>query len=182
MAFSNTRDGQSNRSNNYSKADYKPRRNDENRDYKPRTNRDNKEANSSGSRGKNYQERNSKGKDFQKRDFKSDAGKYRQNSNQGRDFKNSYRDSGKNEGFRSKSSSGADKEVKTKEQQPDKMEIINRLEREKKAMKKKTDINNRKTKPQNARPQMKVKRTNNIDWTKEYENDSYDNDDSFYDY
>lgn len=175
MAFSNTRDGQGNRNDGNSKSEYKPRRNNDKQGYKPRTDQDRRDGQGNDSRG-----RDSKGRDFQKRDFKGDSGKYRQNSNQGRDFKNSYRDDNKNEGFRGKPSAPA-KETKVKEQQPDKFEIINRLEKEKKVMKKKTD-SNRKAKAQNARPQVKVKRTNNIDWTKEYENDSFDDDDTFYDY
>ena len=65
------------------------------------------------------------------------------------------------------------KESKVKEQQPDKMEIVKRLEREKKAVMRKEN-DNRKAKT--AKPQMKPKRANNIDWTREYENDSYDDD------
>ncbi|RDU24259.1 hypothetical protein [Anaerosacchariphilus polymeriproducens] len=170
MAFSNTRDGQGNRNANYSKSEYQPRQNYDRQGQKPRMNQDNKELQKNDTRGRDFQKRNSK-----------DSSRYRQNSNQGRDFKNSYRDDGKNEGFRSKSS-GTVKETKVKEQQPDKFEIINRLEKEKKVMKKKIDSNNRKAKSQNARPQVKLKRTNNIDWTKEYENDSFDDDDSFYNY
>ena len=67
------------------------------------------------------------------------------------------------------------KDSKPKEQQSDKMEVKNRLEKEKKAIKKKQNSSqkdNRSVKHQ-ARP----KRSGNIDWTREYENDSYDDDD-----
>ena len=64
---------------------------------------------------------------------------------------------------------------KPREQQPDKFEIISRIEKEKKAMKKKhTELrNDQKPAKHTARP----KRSGNIDWTREYENDSYDDDD-----
>lgn len=68
----------------------------------------------------------------------------------------------------------ANKENKVKEQQPDKIEIINRIEKEKKAMQKK-QAERKNSKP--ARMQTRPKRTNNIDWTREYENGSYDDDD-----
>ena len=45
-------------------------------------------------------------------------------------------------------------------------------------MQKKSKDNKKKN--QQARPQVRVKRTNNIDWTKEYENDSFDDDDMYY--
>lgn len=74
---------------------------------------------------------------------------------------------------RHKSSQGRDSKVK--EQQPDKMEIISRIEKEKKAVQKKQAErkNNNKANRQQSRP----KRMGNIDWTKAYENDSYDDDD-----
>ena len=64
---------------------------------------------------------------------------------------------------------------KPKEQQPDKLEIINRLEKEKKAMKKKYDESKKENKPQ--KHQSRPKRSGNVDWTREYENGSYDDDD-----
>lgn len=80
--------------------------------------------------------------------------------------------------------SQAAKEVaKIKEQQPDKMDIVKRLEKEKKAMQKKSNNqNSSKNKASAGRVQRPVKRSNNIDWTKEYENDSYDDDDISYMY
>ena len=68
---------------------------------------------------------------------------------------------------------------KPKEQQTDKMEVVKRLEKEKKAVQKKKQ-NTKKN--QQARPQVRVKRTNNIDWTREYENDSFDDDDMYYNF
>lgn len=66
------------------------------------------------------------------------------------------------------------KETKVKEQQPDKSQIINRIEKEKKAVQKKqADRKNNKS----ARQVLKPKRTNNIDWTNVYENGEYDDDD-----
>lgn len=80
--------------------------------------------------------------------------------------------------------SQAAKEVaKIKEQQPDKMDIVKRLEKEKKAMQKKSNNqNSSKNKASAGRIQRPVKRSNNIDWTREYENDSYDDDDISYMY
>ena len=62
-----------------------------------------------------------------------------------------------------------------KEQQPDKIEIMNRIEKEKKAIQKKQAENRKNNK--SVRQQAKPKRSNNIDWTREYENGSYDDDD-----
>lgn len=64
---------------------------------------------------------------------------------------------------------------KPKEPQMDKLDIMNRLEKEKKAMKKKHTESRNESKP--ARHVAKPKRSGNIDWTREYENDSYDDDD-----
>ncbi len=64
--------------------------------------------------------------------------------------------------------------AKPKEVQPDKAQISMRLEKEKKAVKKKQDESRKEQKP---RPTSKPKRANNIDWTKAYENDEYDDDD-----
>ncbi|MBE5925760.1 MAG: hypothetical protein E7270_02190 [Lachnospiraceae bacterium] len=62
-----------------------------------------------------------------------------------------------------------------KEQQPDKVEIMNRIQKEKKAIQKKQSENRKNNK--SVRQQAKPKRSNNIDWTREYENGSYDDDD-----
>ena len=57
------------------------------------------------------------------------------------------------------------------------------MEKEKKAMKKKSsNQNSLKNKANAGRMQRPVKRSNNIDWTREYENDSYDDDDMSYMY
>ena len=61
-----------------------------------------------------------------------------------------------------------------KEQQTEKIEIKNRLEKEKKAMKKKQDVSRKDNKA--VKHQAKPKRSGNIDWTRAYENDSYDDD------
>ena len=44
-------------------------------------------------------------------------------------------------------------------------------------MKKKTQD---KKKNQSARPQQRMKRTGNVDWTREYENDSFDDDEMYF--
>ncbi len=69
---------------------------------------------------------------------------------------------------------------KSKDIQPDKADIAMRFEKEKKIMQKKKQDNKKNN--QSQRHQVKVKRSNNIDWTREYENDSYDDDDMSYYY
>jgi hypothetical protein len=103
----------------------------------------------------------------------------RSGNNHGKNSYNNSKDYGRNGDSRGSSSQ---KDTKIKEQQPDKLDIVKRLEKEKKVMQKKSEANNKKAKAANARPQVKVKRTNNIDWTKEYENDSFDDDDTTYTY
>ena len=71
--------------------------------------------------------------------------------------------------FRSKST----KDSKPKEPKQEKMDIKNRFEKEKKVMQKKQE--HKKT-PAKHKVQARPKRSNNIDWTREYENDSYDDD------
>lgn len=71
--------------------------------------------------------------------------------------------------FRSKST----KDSKPKEPKQEKIDIKNRLEKEKKVMQKKQE--HKKT-PAKHKVQARPKRSNNIDWTREYENDSYDDD------
>lgn len=71
--------------------------------------------------------------------------------------------------FRSKST----KDSKPKEPKQEKMDIKNRLEKEKKVMQKKQE---HKKSPARHKVQARPKRSNNIDWTREYENDSYDDD------
>lgn len=76
---------------------------------------------------------------------------------------------------RSEPRKSQDKDARFKEQQSDKAGIINRLEKEKKAMHKKEEEKRKNSKP--ARTVVRPKRSNNIDWTREYENGSYDDDD-----
>ena len=142
------RDGQG-RSN----GEYKPRNN--NGEYKPRTNNG---------------------------EFKP-----RNNNNGGYSSQKSYNNGGySNNGFNKGFDKDKDEETpvrrskpktdsKPKEQQPDKFEIINRLEKEKKAMKKKQTESRGDQRP--AKHTARPKRSGNIDWTREYENDSYDDDD-----
>lgn len=90
-----------------------------------------------------------------------------------RSYANAY-DKDEDENIRPQKKQASSKEGKPKEQQPDRFEIINRIEKEKKAMQKK-QAERKNSKP--ARIQNRPKRTNNIDWTREYENGSYDDDD-----
>ncbi len=95
-----------------------------------------------------------------------------------------YKRGNSRNGERRNGKSQAAKEVaKIKEQQPDKMDIVKRLEKERKAMQKKSNNqNSSKNKASAGRIQRPVKRSNNIDWTREYENDSYDDDNISYMY
>lgn len=68
---------------------------------------------------------------------------------------------------------------KEKEQQPDKIETIKRLERERKALLKKSMEEERKSDKPN-KPMIKHKRTSNIDWTKGYNMGLYGDDDEDY--
>lgn len=97
---------------------------------------------------------------------------YKKNYND-RNYGNPY-DKDSDEDSKPQRRQNTNRDNKVKEQQPDKIEIINRIEKEKKAMQKKqAERKNNKPLRQQARP----KRTNNIDWTRAYENDSYDDDD-----
>ena len=88
-------------------------------------------------------------------------------------YMNAY-DKDDDEVVRPQKRQASSKEGKAKEQQPDKIEIMNRIEKEKKAMQKK-QAERKNSKP--VRMQNRPNRTNNIDWTREYENGSYDDDD-----
>ncbi|MFU0827176.1 MAG: hypothetical protein ACFWTJ_06490 [Lachnoclostridium sp.] len=70
-------------------------------------------------------------------------------------------------------------QTKEKEQQPDKLVTIKRLEREKKALlKKKTELDEKAER--RSKPQIKHRRTKNIDWTRGYANGLYGDDDENY--
>ena len=171
----------------YSKGngEYKPRNN--NGEYKPRNNNgEYKPRNNNGE----YKPRNNNGEYKPKNnngEYKPrNNGEYKPRSNDG--TKRSYGNGGySNSAFNSR---GFDKDKdedtpvrrqkpktdnKPKEQQPDKFEIINRIEKEKKAMKKKHSESRGDSRP--AKHTVRPKRSGNIDWTREYENDSYDDDD-----
>lgn len=176
--------------------------NGERRQYKPgnsgsennRTYNESRQDSRTGSNVKNRDFRNSEGDSRPPRRFNKDSDynqskDNRSGNNHGKDFKRSYNNSkdfsGRNDEARGDGRSGSrtnaqKKDGKVREQQPEKVDIVKRLEKEKKVMKKKSAANNHKEK--NARPQVKIKRTNNIDWTKEYENDSFDDDDAFFMY
>jgi hypothetical protein len=144
--------------------------------------------------GSSYQGRSDK--PYQKREGNSYQGKsdrsYQNRGSYGGDSRGGYKPRD-NRGFNREDPDGEYEPVvyakkkpaaakdKPKDANPEKAVVINRLEKEKKVMKKKTDTN-KKGKNASTKPQVRVKRANNIDWTKEYENDSYDDDDAFYNY
>lgn len=134
------------------------RRNNNNGEYKPRNNGEYKPRNNGGS-GENYGSQRSYGN-----------GGYSNNGYNNRGF-----DKDKDEDTPVVRRSKPKTDNKPKEQQSDKFEIMNRIEKEKKAMKKKHTDSKGDSRP--ARHAVKPKRIGNIDWTKEYENDSYDDDD-----
>lgn len=72
---------------------------------------------------------------------------------------------------KSKSSQGKEKDI-----QSDKMETIKRLEKEKKVLERKNQ-ESEKEKADQTKPQMKKRRTGNIDWTKGYAKGRYGDDD-----
>ncbi|WMJ90042.1 hypothetical protein [Anaerocolumna sp. MB42-C2] len=135
-----------------------------NKDSKPYGGKDLKETKSTGNYSRN---KDLKGSGYNKdKDYDSDN-KYGKGYSGGKDQR--MGDS------RNKSSQN-----KEKEQQPDKLETIKRLEREKKAIQKKSqEISNKKSERPN-KPQLKQRRTNNIDWTKGYANGRYGDDDEDY--
>lgn len=180
---------------------YKTRDNSEKREYRPRNNdgRGYKSDDNSGYRKKEYKSSDGRFEKSYDNGFKDrDRKNYRYNKdndsnqrdNHGGEYKKNYNNANKNYGKdfskgagQSDRSSQTGKDTKIKEQQPDKMDIVKRLEKEKKAIQKKNEQNSYKSaKSQKSRPQVRVKRTNNIDWTREYENDSYDDDDAYYMY
>ena len=118
---------------------------------------------------------------------RTNNGEFKPRSNGGYSSQKSYNNGGySNNGFNKGFDKDKDEETpvrrskprtdsKPKEQQPDKFEIINRIEKEKKAMKKKHTESRGDQRP--AKHTARPKRSGNIDWTREYENDSYDDDD-----
>lgn len=151
------------------KDNVKARNNDSRREGQPR-----RDFKRDGAPSKNFCQGESKGgaaaRSGGKKEFRKGPGKGGQTYDKDSDYE-------KKEFRKKPQASNRDKD-KPKEQQPDKMEVVKRLEKEKKAMQKKNQGSKKKN--QQARPQIRVKRTNNIDWTKEYENDSFDDDDMYY--
>jgi hypothetical protein len=148
----------STRSNNEGKDRGKNFKSGEKKDFKPNKNGGykNSNKNNDSKTGGKF----SGGKNFKKSD---------------RSYKNPYdKDSEEDSRPQRRQAASKDRDNKVKEQQPDKIDIINRIEKEKKAMQKK-QAERRNSKP--VRQQARPKRTNNIDWTREYENGSYDDDD-----
>lgn len=152
----------STRSNNEGKERGRKFQNGEKKDFNP-----NRNGNSSGQK-----------KSFKNNDVKSGSkftGNKPYKKNNDRNYSNPYdKDSDEDSRPQRRQTAGKDRDNKIKEQQPDKIEIMNRIEKEKKAMQKKQA---ERRNARSVRPQARPKRTNNIDWTREYENGSYDDDD-----
>lgn len=103
----------------------------------------------------------------------NNAGKFRKDSGSGY---NKDKDLD-NEGRAKHRQSSSKDSGKVKELQTDKFETIKRLEREQKTIKKKEES---KKKTEKQRPQQKVKRANNVNYTKAYENGMYDDYEDMY--
>lgn len=138
-----------------------------------------------GQQGRGFKRNSSSSGDFRSRDSKGNGDSYGraggkkdfrkpQGSNRSGQFYDKDSDYEQKPVHRKSQNTNRDKD-KLKEQQPDKMEVVKRLEKEKKAMQRKNQDSNKK-RNQSSKPQVRIKRTNNIDWTKEYENDSFDDD------
>ena len=152
----------------------------ENREYKPRTDSDNRgyRSREDGS-SRPYQPREGNGnRDYgNKRPFNPNG-----NARKSGGFYNKDKDNdGEYEPVKYNRVKPPTKD-KNKELQTEKVELTNRFEKEKKVVSKKKSENTKKVKSNTAKQATRVKRTGNIDWTKEYENDSYDTDDTYYDY
>lgn len=162
-----SRSGENNNRNSGGRKEYKGNFSSGKKEYKTSNNRNNDSKTPNNNRNNDFKTSNNRNNDFKRKDYKPGYGNPYNKDKDGSDYKNS-RDN--------RSKAVSNKDSKTKEQQVGKIDIINRLEKEKKAVQKKKVENNRKGN-KNIKPQLKPKRVNNIDWTKEYENDSYDDDD-----
>lgn len=153
------------------------RKNAGGRSYQRRNNETGERGESSKSYNKPYNKQRNGDRPYQKRfDKDKDETDHKGNGYRGKD-------NGRNGDYRNSKSQPSRESTKVKEQQPDKMDVVKRLEKEKKAMQKKNNNQNSlKGKANAGRVQRPVKRSNNIDWTREYENDSYDDDDMSYMY
>ncbi len=181
MITSNSGESRSRGKKSYDSKERENYRSGEKREYKPYK-RDGKDGNVNRDRFKKDSQGNFKGRQDGKGSFggqKKDSYRNGNNSSGNKPFKkygerynNPYDKDDEETNVRPKRQPA--KENKVKEAQPDKTAIINRIEKEKKAMQKKqAERKNAKPRGMQSRP----KRTNNIDWTREYENGSYDDDD-----
>jgi hypothetical protein len=120
-------------------------------------------------------------------DFKAKANYVRSGNNQGHN-RNAYSYANKfkkdeeeeNKGARSHRASDArlkGAQIKDKEQKSDKIEIMKRLEREKKVLQKKLkDEDEKKIK----RPLVKQRKNSKNDWTKSYQKGKFDEDEDYF--
>ena len=180
------------RTNNYSKDGRTFSGSGEKREFRSRNNyQENGERRNNGERrsgGENKRAADRNAGDFKRSNNRnsSDYKRGADRNNGGRPGNNTYKGGNGSRGYDKGFDKDSDderevrrkpvqKDSKPKEQQTDKIEIMNRLEKEKKAMKKKQSASQKDNRP--ARHQARPKRSGNIDWTREYENDSYDDDD-----
>ncbi len=138
----------------------------EQRNRQPRFRSENRQERPYNSENRSERPYNREGRQNQNRSFNNNRPKSSYTPDKDRDEESVKR--------RSEPKRSQDKDARFKEQQPDKIDIINRLEKEKKAIQKKEE--EKKKNSRSARAVSKPKRSNNIDWTREYENDSYDDD------
>jgi hypothetical protein len=176
--------GNKNSANEQKSRDFKPF-NPENKPYKKDAkdhksystyNRDNKPYNKDSKPGGGKDARDQKPSGYRSRDQKGSG----YNKDKDLDSDNKYgKGYGGGKDQRMGDSRAKTAQSKEKEQQPDKLETIKRLEKEKKVLQKKSQENDRNTeKP--SKPAIKHRRTNTIDWTKGYANGLYGDDDEDY--
>lgn len=191
MITSNSGDGRSRGKKSYDSKERESYRNGEKREYKPYK-KDGKDGSVSRDRFKKDSQGSVKGRQDGKSSFGgqkkdsyrngSSGNSYSRNNSSGNkpykkfndknNYRNPYDKDEEETNVRPKRQPAKDNKVK--EAQPDKTAVINRIEKEKKAMQKK-QAERKNSKPRGL--QSRPKRSNNIDWTREYENGSYDDDD-----
>lgn len=164
---------------NYNRDNRNGEKSGEKKEFQPRNNNYRNNGNHAG--GANGSYHGNRQEDGYKRDNNRGNGEYKPRADRGsgqfrggngRAFDKGFdKDSDEEKVVRRKP---VQRDSKPKEGQTEKIEIMNRLEKEKKAMKKKAS-SKKEGKP--SKHQTRPKRIGNIDWTSVYENDEYDDDD-----
>ncbi|BCJ93146.1 hypothetical protein acsn021_07150 [Anaerocolumna cellulosilytica] len=200
MATTNANDGRprDNRSNNRLNENYRPGTSRDN--CRNKTGQENKNSKPIHRGDKPYQKEFKENKPY-KSENRSYGGSRSGTVKDGRDYTpyGNYKKEARNSGYyknkdsdedygkgygggkdkRNSDSRGKASQNKEKEQQPEKFEIIKRLEREKKAITRKNQELDKQAEKQ-GKAQTRHRKTNRIDWTKGYEKGLYGDDDEDY--